>query len=52
MTIVVPAVVEGSQVFVLQGVGSTDDFILNAIGVPTGWFMGVGARRVVLARQV
>jgi len=48
--IAVPAVVEGLQVFILRGVGSTDDYILNAIGVLTGWSMGVGARRVFAAQ--
>jgi hypothetical protein len=36
----VPAVVESLQVVVLQGVGSSDDFILNALGVLFGWLLG------------
>jgi hypothetical protein len=47
-SVAVPIVVEGLQVVLLQGVGSTDDVILNAIGVLTGRLMGAGVRRVVV----
>jgi hypothetical protein len=51
IALAVPAVVEGLQVVVLQGIGSTDDFILNAIGVGAGWLLARGGLMLVRRRR-
>jgi hypothetical protein len=43
----VSAIIEALQTSVLRGVGSADDFILNAIGMVTGWILGSVAVRLM-----
>jgi hypothetical protein len=41
--LVLPAAVELLQAAALRGVGSTDDFLLNALGICVGWLIGIVA---------
>jgi hypothetical protein len=49
--LLIPITVESLQPVALRGVGSTDDVVLNAIGVAIGWLAGAGVTVVRALRS-